>query len=80
MPDSASPPTGAESGSVRTTVDLTRAEHRSLRDLCNDYADELGVTRVAGRQVVRELIAELIANQELRKRIRDRLAGRASNG
>lgn len=71
MPEPETPTTG---GTVRTTVDLTRDEHRQLRDRCNQYADDLDVTRITGRQVLRELLAELLTNKDLQQRIQDRLA------
>lgn len=60
-PPPAPPPPPAGGGAprtrpVRVTVELQPVEHRGLRRLCETYADELGVTQVAGAEVLRVLL------------------------
>jgi hypothetical protein len=60
--------------SVRVTVELRTEEHAMLRRLCNRYAEQLGVPRVAGAEVFRALLNQLLADQELGSRIAADLA------
>lgn len=51
--------------SVRVTVELRTDEHSRLRRLCDTYAEQLGVSRVAGAEVFRALLNHLLVDQEL---------------
>lgn len=55
---------------VRRSVDLSPSYHARLTQWCADTADEIGVTRVTGQDVIRALVARLLADQTLARRIR----------
>jgi hypothetical protein len=63
---------------VRVTVELRPEEHADLRRLCEEYATGIGLTRVAGSEVLRALLGELRADEQLRERVGEAL--RASGG
>lgn len=58
---------------VRTTVELSRVEHRNLRNLCTELADTLDLVRVGGADVVRALLDEAHEDPALRDRIAMRI-------
>jgi hypothetical protein len=55
---------------VRRSVDLSPTHHAMLLEWCAKAADELGVTRVTGQDVIRALVARLLMDQALARRIR----------
>lgn len=59
---------------VRLSVDLAPAAYRRLIDYCHQTAEELGVARVNGVDVLRALLAELADDQDLAARVRGRVA------
>jgi len=54
---------------VRVTVELSPIEHRQLRRLCERYADELGITQVAGAEVLRALLAMATTDEQVAARL-----------
>lgn len=64
---------------VRITVELSPLEHRKLRRLCDQYADQLGAAQVAGAEVVRVLLALVDADETLAARVGDELARTGGN-
>jgi hypothetical protein len=64
---------------VRTTVELSTAEHRDLRNMCTEMADTLDLVRVGGADVVRALIAEARDDPALRDRIAMRVSTRLAH-
>lgn len=59
---------------VRLSVDLAPAAYRGLIDYCHQSAEELGVARVNGVDVLRALLAELAYDGDLAARVRARIA------
>ncbi len=64
---------------VRMTVELAPMEHRALRRWCQETAEELGVSEVAGAEVVRTLLALLADDPALAKRARAALRNTGGN-
>jgi hypothetical protein len=61
------------------TVELAPMEHRALRRWCQETAEELGVSEVAGAEVVRTLLALLADDPALAKRARAALRNTGGN-
>lgn len=59
---------------VRLSVDLAPAAYRGLIDYCRQSAEDLGVARVNGVDVLRSLLAELAEDEALAARVQARLA------
>ncbi|BBX94690.1 hypothetical protein [Mycolicibacterium boenickei] len=51
--------------SIRRTVDLTPAQHRALDVWQRETADNLGLARVTGQDVLAALVDQLLASPEL---------------
>src|SRR5690606_22965706 len=66
--------TAPRTADYRTTVDLSPADHRRLRRISEDLAEELGRAEVPRRHIWLALLAELDTDPALRDRIRERLA------
>ena len=54
---------------VRITTDLGAAQHRELKDFCNEVASSAGLARVPGSEVVRTLLDQLQEDPDLRTTI-----------
>lgn len=63
---------------VRTTVELAPREHASLKRFCADSAEELGLSSIAGAEVLRTLYGLMREDPALADRVRAALA--ASGG
>ena len=64
---------------VRLTVDVPPADHAALARWCLEAAQELGVARVHGQELVRALLRRALADAELREQVtRDVAAQRAA--
>lgn len=65
--------TAVRSKPLRTTVDLSPADHRRLRRIADRLAEDLDVPEVPRRTVWLALLSELDADEALYKRVRDRI-------
>lgn len=72
--ESGRPATAPRAKPVRLSVDLAPAAYRGLIDYCHQSAEEIGVARVNGVDVLRALLAELSGDQDLAARVRGRIA------
>jgi hypothetical protein len=59
---------------VRRTVDLTPTDHAALARWCGETANELGVARVTGQDVIEALVQALLRDDELASRIRTEIS------
>lgn len=75
--ESAQPPergrTAVRSKPLRTTVDLSPADHRRLRRIADRLAEDLDVPEVPRRSVWLALLAELDADEALYQRVLARI-------
>jgi hypothetical protein len=55
---------------VRRTVDLSPARHAKLTEWCGQTAQELGVARVTGQQVISALVGRLLTDMTLMAKIK----------
>ncbi|MFE9247070.1 hypothetical protein [Nocardiopsis sp. NPDC006938] len=65
--------TAVRSKPLRTTVDLSPADHKRLRRIADRLADDLDVGEVPRRAVWLALLAELAEDDALYERVRDRV-------
>lgn len=65
--------TAVRSKPLRTTVDLSPADHRRLRRIADRLAEELDVPEVSRRAVWLALLAELAQDEGLYTRVRGRV-------
>lgn len=65
--------TAVRSKPLRTTVDLSPADHKRLRRIADRLADDLDVGEVPRRAVWLALLAELSEDDALYERVRDRV-------
>ena len=65
--------TAVRSKPLRTTVDLSPADHRRLRRIADRLADDLDVSEVPRRAVWLALLAELDHSEALYERVRERV-------
>lgn len=65
--------TAVRSKPLRTTVDLSPADHKRLRRIADRLADDLDVGEVPRRAVWLALLAELAEDDALYGRVRDRV-------
>lgn len=65
--------TAVRSKPLRTTVDLSPADHRRLRRIADRLAEDLDVPEVPRRTVWLALLAELDTDEALYERVRDRI-------
>lgn len=70
----ATPAAAPRAKPVRLSVDLAPAAYRGLIDYCHQSAEELGVARVNGVDVLRALLAELADDENLAARVRAHIA------
>lgn len=56
---------------VKVTAELSPNAYRSLKDICNQLADETGQTRVTNVAVIRALVDMLPNNPELLAQVRE---------
>lgn len=68
------PATTGKAIRVRVTVELEFDEHRSLRRLCDRYADEIGVAQVAGAEAFRALLHLALDDQAVANKLGRALA------
>lgn len=54
---------------VRLTVDVTPADHAALNRLCLLVAEEIGVARVYGQEMVRSLVGVMLTDSALQARV-----------
>ncbi len=54
---------------VRRTVDLSPTAHRALDTWQRDAADQLGLARVTGQDVIAALVDQLLADTDLSEKI-----------
>lgn len=59
---------------VRRTVDLAPEQHKGLSRWCDEAAEDLGVTRVTGQDVLTHLVARLLVDEQLGREVREDLA------
>jgi len=59
---------------VRRTVDLSPQQHKDLSAWCDEAAEELGLTRVTGQDVLVTLVGQLLADDALAQTVRDHVA------
>lgn len=65
--------TAVRSKPLRTTVDLSPADHKRLRRIADRLADDLDVGEVPRRAVWLALLAELAEDDVLYERVRERV-------
>ncbi|MDN4516367.1 hypothetical protein QYF68_00805 [Mycolicibacterium austroafricanum] len=58
-------PAAIRQKSIRRTVDLAPAQHRALDVWQRETADQLGLARVTGQDVLSALVDQLLADPEL---------------
>ncbi len=54
---------------VRLTVDVPLADHAALAHWCLEAAQELGVARVHGQELVRALLKKALSDPDLRQHV-----------
>lgn len=59
---------------VRRTVDLPPTLHRELAQWCAEAAEELGLARVTGQEVLTALAARLVTDPDLSRVIREAIS------
>ncbi|MDN5685857.1 MAG: DUF2274 domain-containing protein [Brachybacterium sp.] len=65
---------------VRITTDLGAAQHRALKDFCDQLAAGTGLARVPGSEVVRVLLDQLQEDPELKQNVTDEIIRRGRSG
>lgn len=70
----ATPAAAPRAKPVRLSVDLAPAAYRGLIDYCHRTAEDLGVARVNGVDVLRALLGELAEDEQLAERVSARIA------
>ncbi|MER6625971.1 hypothetical protein [Streptomyces sp. NPDC000931] len=65
--------TGQRTEKLRTTVDLTPADHRRLRRIADRLAEDLDLVEVPRRAVWLALLAEIDADEALYAKVLDRI-------
>ncbi|PCC39104.1 hypothetical protein CIK66_10475 [Brachybacterium alimentarium] len=65
---------------VRITTDLGAAQHRALKDFCDQLAADAGLARVPGSEVVRVLLDQLHEDPELKQNVTDEIIRRGHPG
>lgn len=65
---------------VRITTDLGAAQHRALKDFCDQLAAGAGLARVPGSEVVRVLLDQLQEDPELKQNVTDEIIRRGRSG
>jgi hypothetical protein len=70
------PATTIRQKSVRRTVDLAPAQHRALDVWQREAADQLGLARVTGQDVLTALVDELLSDSDLSARITQAIQSR----
>jgi hypothetical protein len=59
---------------IRVTVQLEFDEHRELRRLCDQFADDIGVAQVAGAEVFRSLLQLALTDEAVARKLGKLLA------